>query len=155
MSDRCKSYATCNAQAGMRRIPDTCLYLGVNDSLDSVMGVRWQWLCRKGVLEIREQIAGQHGGRNHPPHSNDIVRYEIKNCLVSFRNGSSSVLLRSCDTVWIQLARKYKPLHYMFQNFAYITRCSRMILFFCNSMQYRTCWPLRFCYRSQNFSAAI
>jgi hypothetical protein len=84
--DRCKSYAMCNAQTGMRRIPDTCLYLEVNDPLDSVMDVRWQRSCRKGVLEIREETAGQHGGRNHKLYSNYIIRYEVRKFPISLRN---------------------------------------------------------------------
>jgi hypothetical protein len=107
--DRRKSYAMCNAQAGMRRIADTCLSLEVNDSLDSVMDVRWQRLCRKRVLEIREQTAGQHGGRNHKLYSNDIIRYEVKKFPLNFRNSSSPSLLHLAERVWIQLAGKSKP----------------------------------------------
>lgn len=84
MTDRRKSYAMCNAHTGMRRIPDTCLSLEVNDSLVSVMDVRWQRLCQKGVLEIREQPAGQHGGRNHKLYSKDIIRYEVRKFPISF-----------------------------------------------------------------------
>lgn len=108
MIDWRKSYAMCNARTRMRRILDTCLSLEVNDPLDSVMDVRWQRLCLKGVLEIREQASGQHGGRNHKLYSNYIIRYEVRKFPISFRNSSSSFLLYLAARVWIQLAGKSK-----------------------------------------------
>jgi hypothetical protein len=123
----------CNAHTSMHRILDTCLSLslGVNDSLDSAMDVRWQRLCRKGVLEIREQTAGQHGGHIHLLYmylyrlqinmdykqkknllySTILLRMRPEYFIISFLKSSSSFLLCLAERVWIQLARKGKPDH--------------------------------------------